>query len=67
MQHHNGKYTCPQDPHQVQFHCVKVPYDECVGVILNIFFDSTAKTLVIYNNNNNNNFNDKKAREAISQ
>ena len=27
---------------------VKIPYDECVGVILNIFFDGTAKTLVIY-------------------
>ena len=23
-------------------------YDECVGVILDIFFDSTAKTLMIY-------------------
>ena len=27
---------------------IKIPYNECVGVILNIFFDSTAKTLVIY-------------------
>ena len=26
----------------------KIPSDECVGVILDIFFDSTAKTLVIY-------------------
>ena len=27
---------------------LKIPSDECVGVILDIFFDSTAKTLVIY-------------------
>ena len=27
---------------------IKIPSDECVGVILDIFFDSTAKTLVIY-------------------
>ena len=26
----------------------KIPSDECVGVILDFFFDSTAKTLVIY-------------------
>ena len=27
--------------------CVPVPYDECMGIILD-FFDSTSKTLVIY-------------------
>ena len=27
---------------------IKIPSDECVGVILDFFFDSTAKTLVIY-------------------
>ena len=27
---------------------LKIPSDECVGVILDFFFDSTARTLVIY-------------------
>ena len=27
---------------------IKIPYDEYVGIILDIFFDSMAKTLVIY-------------------
>ena len=26
----------------------KIPSDECVGIILDFFFDSTARTLVIY-------------------
>ena len=29
-------------------HAIKIPSDECVGVVLDNFFDSTAKTLVIY-------------------
>ena len=28
--------------------CFKIPSDECVGVILDFFFNSTAKTLAIY-------------------
>ena len=42
-----GAYTTMDGPDNC-FWCVLIPSDECVGVILDIFFDSTAKTLVIY-------------------